>query len=149
MEIVLNLTQHAATQVQLDDDVVDLPDDLRARLIALLTFKTLPSATEIGDRAQYIANLCVEHEELLNGQVVAAMIGGALWLMEPLGEALLALGIEPVFSFSERASTETTLPDGSVRKTAVFEHRGFVRPFKDRPELRQFNGLWEWECEEV
>lgn len=118
------------------DIILNLPSYLRERLIKLLTFGHLPDATEIGDRAQYIASLCTEHEEMVRGHVVAAMIGGAPVAMKPLCEALLYLGIEPVFSFSERVSTETTLPDGSVRKTAVFEHRGFVRPFKERQDLR-------------
>lgn len=56
-----------------------------------------------------------------------AMIGGALWLMAPLELALRAVGIEPLYAFSERTSAEQIQIDGSVRKVAVFRHVGFVR----------------------
>jgi hypothetical protein len=56
----------------------------------------------------------------------AVMIGGAPYLMGPLTDALKDLGIEVCFSYSERVSVESSLPDGSVTKTSVFKHVGFV-----------------------
>jgi hypothetical protein len=46
--------------------------------------------------------------------------------MPHLVEQLDALGLQPVFSFTERRSVEKTMPDGTVTKTAVFEHIGWV-----------------------
>lgn len=54
------------------------------------------------------------------------MIGGAPYLMAPLERMLKKSGYRPVYSFSERRSVEETLPDGSVKKTAVFAHVGWV-----------------------
>ncbi|MHB0929605.1 MAG: hypothetical protein ACYC3W_12015, partial [Candidatus Nanopelagicales bacterium] len=55
-----------------------------------------------------------------------AMIGGAPFLMAPLEKALLSIGINPVFAFSERKSVEAHGADGTVTKTQVFKHVGFV-----------------------
>ena len=54
-----------------------------------------------------------------------AMIGGAPYLMERLAKRLREFEITPLYALTERVSVEETLPDGSVRKTAVFEHLGF------------------------
>ena len=54
------------------------------------------------------------------------MIGGAPYLMSALENALMAVGIKPLYSFSERVSMEETIADGTVRKTNVFRHVGFV-----------------------
>lgn len=56
----------------------------------------------------------------------AAMIGGAMWLMAPLAAAVEARGIEALFAFSRRESVEEPHADGSIRKTAIFRHVGFV-----------------------
>ena len=47
-------------------------------------------------------------------------------MMGQLEAALRALEVQPLYAFSVRESVETTLPDGSVVKTAVFKHGGFV-----------------------
>jgi len=115
---ILNLTQHPATPEQLAVGVADLPADSQARLRELLTFDVLPVASDIFARAGQIADMAIGHQ--------AAMIGGALWLMAPLAAELRARGIEPLFAFSVRETEEQPQPDGSVRKVAVFRHRGFV-----------------------
>lgn len=56
----------------------------------------------------------------------SAMIGGAPFLMAPLEGALRTRGVIPLYAFSVRESVEEALPDGSVRKTQVFRHAGFV-----------------------
>ena len=45
-----------------------------------------------------------------------------------LEEALMKRGIVPLYAFSRREVVETPLPDGSVKKTQVFRHLGFVTP---------------------
>ena len=118
--MILNLTQHPASQEQLAAGVVDLDGPLHDELISALTFERLPSRQDVADAAERIARLTAginPHE---------AMIGGAPWLMAPLEEALFGRGISPLYAFSVRESVEVVQPDGSVRKTAVFRHAGFV-----------------------
>jgi hypothetical protein len=115
---ILNLTQHSATPEQAAAGVVDLPPDTRAKLSALLTFEDLPKPEELPERAVQIAQLALG--------CTKAMIGGAPFLMRPLEQALLIYGIRPVYAFSRRESVEEALPDGTVRKTAVFKHRGLI-----------------------
>jgi hypothetical protein len=120
--MIANLTQHLATAEQVAAGVFDLEGEAREKLASLLTFITLPTEQEIRDRAHDIALLLgVEH-----GACQRAMIGGALWLMAPLAEALREQGVEPLFAFTIREVVEEKQADGSVRKTAVFRHAGFV-----------------------
>ena len=128
--MIINLTQHSASAEQRAAGVTDLPASELAALRAALTFDSCPSATEIRERAEFIAELAChnglgtdEGDDPLPQQ---AMIGGALWLMEPLAAELQARGIEPVFAFSVREVVERTLPDGSAEKTARFKHVAFI-----------------------
>ncbi len=131
MSGVVNLTQHVALPDQIAAGVIDLGADARAELAALLTFDDCPEAADILARAQDIATLAAfanartddNTDEVLYD---CAMIGGAPWLMRPLADALRAQGIEPVFAFSRRESVDAQQPDGTVRKTAVFRHAGWV-----------------------
>jgi len=120
----INLTQHPATPDQIAAGVVDLPAEHRQRLCALLTFSAIPTADDILDRAEDIALLA--DSILSEDGDHRAMIGGALWLMSPLAEALREQRIEPVFAFSVRETEEQAQADGSIRKVAVFRHAGFV-----------------------
>lgn len=121
---ILNLTQHQATPDQIAAGVVDLPAELRQRLCALLTFSAIPTADEILDSAEDIALLADDYLPELGAH--AGMIGGALWLMAPLSQALRLHRIDPVFAFSVRETEEQVMADGSIRKVAVFRHAGFV-----------------------
>ena len=150
-DIIINATQHMATAEQSNAGVVNMMDT--AGLKGLLTFNELPSRTAVQSRAVVIAVMVKEevlrHLQALPSsdptiaaaqQLVAvgisaplfsilhpkAMIGGAPYLMPALEKELIALGIEPVYSFSERVSEETVQADGSVVKTNVFKHVGFV-----------------------
>ena len=128
--MVINLTQHKATPEQVAQGVVDLPDEVRQALVVALTFDDLPTLAEIEDTAEVVAELACQNG--LGGDdgdspwPEAAMIGGAPFLMALLETALKARGIRPVYAFSRRESDETTKPDGSVVKTNVFRHVGFV-----------------------
>jgi hypothetical protein len=132
--MIINLTQHPASPEQVSAGVVDLPEP--AELRRLLTFDDLPSPGEVADRAAQIAALAVETRDRLRGsdsaddwitaENLAAMIGGAPFLMGPLEAALRAESIRPEFAFSRRESVEETQADGSVRKVAAFRHLGFV-----------------------
>ena len=122
--MILNLTQHPATTEQIEAGVVDLPDSVRPALIGWLTFSQLPSREEIEDRAEAIALLA---DSLLPEEGnPAAMIGGAPYLMAALEAALRNQRIRPLYAFSVRESAEQVLPDGTVRKTSIFRHAGFI-----------------------
>lgn len=129
-EMIINLTQHPASADQLAEGMVDLAGDQLADLVEALTFKTCPDRQEIIDRAEHIAELAcyngLSGDEGDSPMPQSAMIGGALWLMAPLAQALRQRGIEPVFAFSVRDTVEQVQPDGSVRKVATFRHAGWV-----------------------
>lgn len=141
--MILNLTQHPATPEQLAAGVFDPTPEERAEIVALLTFDELPQKGEIEDRADMLALTALailsarfrslsycEQERLLDrgGLSYYAMMGGAPYLMLHLENELVNKGINPLYAFSVRESVEETLPDGSVKKTAVFRHKGFVAP---------------------
>jgi hypothetical protein len=117
---IVNLTQHDASENQKLDGVFDLPEPARSVLRALLTFDRLPSRADVEDAAQQIALLAE------STGAKSAMIGGAPFLMSQLELALELSGIAPVYAFSRRESIETSNPDGSVVKTNIFKHAGFV-----------------------
>lgn len=137
---IMNLTQHKSTPEQRAAGVFDLEEDVHAEVRELLTFDALPTREEIEDRAADIALIAAHFsapEDRANdnyelpagdsgGFALQAMIGGAPFLMAALEAALLDQGIRPVYAFSRRESAEETQPDGTVRKTAVFRHAGFV-----------------------
>jgi hypothetical protein len=127
--MILNLTQHQASTEQVEAGVVDLTGADHEELKELLTFTELPRDGEPEARARAIAEIARRAAgNVGEGDEVLAMIGGAMWLMAPLERELANAGIAPVYAFSVRESVEETLPDGSVRKTAIFRHRGFYAP---------------------
>lgn len=115
---ILNLTQHTATAEQAQAGVVE-PSD-KAFVVAQLNFDELPSQDDIAGRAKNLANFAKANK------AQAVMIGGAPYLMSALELELLACDIKPLYAFSVRESVETTQADGTVVKTAVFKHKGFV-----------------------
>lgn len=121
---VLNLTQHRATDEQIEDGVFDLHPEHQEKLKRLLTFNDLPPAIEVAVNAELAADLAADVAAAAGCRHV--MIGGAPFLMSPLQRALKKRGLVPLYAFSRRESVEEKLPDGSVRKTAVFRHQGFV-----------------------
>lgn len=120
--MILNLTQHKATQDQMVAEVVDLPDGERAKLQELLTFETINDASEdaMQRRAEAIADMAA------SSGLTYAMIGGAPFFMARLEPALLKHGIAPLYAFSRRVVEEQIQPDGTVRKVNTFKHEGFI-----------------------
>ena len=123
---IINLTQHAASAAQKGGGVVDLQGDYLLALKDALTFDSLPTHEELESRAEYIAQLAItnglavdDHED--NPVFSAAMIGGAPFFMKPLHDALLAIGVTPLYAFSIRDSVEVY-----GVKRSVFTHLGFV-----------------------
>jgi hypothetical protein len=125
---MLNLTQHKATQDQIDAGVTDAPEEYSADIKRLLTFDSLPDRFEVQERAEQIAQLASVWgaDEDCPDPGLSAMIGGAPFLMSALESALLDYSIKPFYAFSQRESKETTDENGNVTKTNVFRHVGFV-----------------------
>lgn len=124
--MILNLTQHQATAEQAAAGVCDLPADKRASLAKAMTFASLATiGKDMGAAVSLAVDLARE------AGATAAMIGGAPFFMPPLEAALRKAGITPLYAFSLRESVEETLPDGTVRKAAIFRHLGFVPGFGD------------------
>lgn len=122
--MILNLTQHNATSEQIAAGVRDLPAEARAELCRLLTVDDLPTAQDIADRCEAIANL-IYHTDA-DEPPASVMIGGALWIMGPLVRALHAAGVvQCLAAFSRRESVEH-IENGIVTKTTIFKHAGFV-----------------------
>lgn len=136
---VLNFTQHAWSndqRVELESkgfEVVDMDTAVVARVKELLTFDTLPTREEIYRRADELAAIAKSFisrndEGLRNNDVGLCMIGGAPYFQSALEFALLEVGINPIYAFSQRVSEEVTKEDGTVEKRNVFRHEGFVFP---------------------
>ena len=118
---ILNLTQHIATTEQLAQGVFE--PVVKRQVTDRLDFTTLPTQQDITDRAEALARIASGNN--YHG-VKHAMIGGAPYLMPELEKSLRRVGITPLYSFSERVSEEVHQADGSVVKTNVFKHVGFV-----------------------
>lgn len=124
---VLNLTQHKATPEQLAQGVFE---SLHGEYVSkLLTFKKIPSQNELAGRARELACLaftvCNDARDE-DDEPMYAMIGGAPFFMATLEKALIEQGVTPFYAFSERVSVEMAGADGTVTKTNVFRHIGFV-----------------------
>lgn len=121
METIFNLTQHAPTPEQVAVGVLPTTKEVQD----LLTFRSLPTREEIWDRVNnLVAAVKAAGFGFPSGTQV--MVGGAPYLMGPLVDALQMEGFKPVFSFTERVSVETPNGDGTVTKTNVFKHVGWV-----------------------
>ena len=121
---MLNITQHVATAEQLRDGAVEPESDVKSEIQRLLTFdrSVMTEAGQIEERAKALVSLVRREYPLVN----KAMIGGALYLIPALVRELKAAGIQPYFSYTDRVSQETHNTDGSVTKTLVFKHLGWV-----------------------
>lgn len=115
---IINLTQHVATADQIAAGVVEPAD--KAGVKKLLDFPSPPFGAEVRAVAAALAEVAAQ------SGAEAAMIGGFLPLMGPLETALRLRGVTPLFSFTTRVVVEETLPDGGVKKTAVFRHIEFI-----------------------
>lgn len=117
--MIVNLTQHNPTPEQVAAGV----GEPLAEALPLLNFSDLPTSAQVREVAEKLANLALNAAGGDGGEV---MLGGAPFLMAPLEEALRARGLRPVYAFSRRESVEEMLHDGSVKKTQIFRHVGFV-----------------------
>ena len=101
--MILNLTEHRATQEQKEEGVVDLPEPEREKLIELLTFNTIPVPYTLRTRALAITTLA------LNTGAEMAMIGGAPYLMSHLERELAYVGISAMYSINRAKSASSSV----------------------------------------
>lgn len=118
---MINLTQHQATDEQLDQGVVDLQGQQLALVKALLTFDKIPTEFEMKERADKIAEIARKHG-------TSGMIGGAPFFMSYLERALHKAGVTPYYAFSKRCVIKD---EDGVKECVVFKHEGFVDAFWD------------------
>lgn len=125
---VLNMTQHNASTEQVEAGVVEPPPHFKEKIKKWLTVDSLPSSAELKRRARMLVNEINRIKEYSDeySNISAVMIGGAPFLMHYLEVELKNEGIQPLYAFSKRIVVEEKLEDGSVKKTAVFKHEGFV-----------------------
>ena len=114
MNKIVNLTQHKASQEQVEKGVFDLTDNTELKV--LLTVNDLPTPDDIYHRVAGIVEIAKE------SGAKSAMIGGAPFLMSALEKELKSAGIQPLYAFTKRVAIE----ENGV-KTSIFKHEGFVK----------------------
>ena len=131
---ILNLTQHVATPEQVEAGVFEPSAEDKKMIQKLLTFDEIAETESwhMYQRAEKIAKIAVKYfpdeydsEENYRG---FAMIGGAPYFMGKIERVLHSeeVDILPMYALSKMESIDQVQPDGSVKKTAVFRHCGFV-----------------------
>jgi len=121
---ILNFTQHDATPEQLSAGVVEPDADTKERIRQLLTFDELPTQSALRQRATACAVLASDLVRKYGCDAV--LIGGAPYFMSHLESALRSFRVGYCYAFSRREADEQIQPNGSVRKTHVFKHVGFI-----------------------
>lgn len=139
MNILINLTQHTLTKEQFSHNGENLVEitfkpyngvskGSTDYVKHLLNFTSLPTKEDIISRATALADYAsgLLDQAKNDGDKLFALVGGAPYLMGALETALKERGIQPLYAFSQRESVETISADGTVVKTAVFKHIGYV-----------------------
>ena len=139
MNLLVNLTQHTLTKEQFSHNEENLVEvtfkpyngvskGSTDYVKHLLNFTSLPTRDEIIKRAAALADYAsgLLDQAKNNNDKLFAIIGGAPYLMGALETALKERGIQPLYAYSQRESVETINTDGTVVKTAVFKHIGYI-----------------------
>lgn len=119
---ILNLTRHEATEDQIKDGVIEPSKEDKETLKRLLTFEYIPTGYDIAKVAKEIVNISKKYD------TISCMIGGPGYLLSSLERELKKEGKMPLYSFTKRVIQEEYKEDGTVVKTGVFKHIGFVSP---------------------
>lgn len=114
----LNITNHQLTAAQTAEitlagyEVMDLPEDLKEQWGQLNTENWQDICHKIW---QFI----------VTNNIDTALVAGYAPAMYDIAYNMDRAGLTPVYADTARESVETKMEDGSVRKTAVFKHKGF------------------------
>lgn len=117
---IYNLTQHPPTPEQLAAGVSEPEKEEKELIKLLLTFEDIPTKADLYQRASALAG------SVLNHGFKNAMIGGAPFFMSTLERVFKENGITPLYAFSKRESVEEMQADGTIKKTQIFKHLGWV-----------------------
>jgi hypothetical protein len=120
--IVYNFTMHEATQEQASQGVINLHGSDLVKLKAHLLFQPTYTNQDLLDAMLGLGEMMKARDPDLSGEV-SFMVGGLPNLMCALTQ--LAPIYQLVFADSERKSVDHHMPDGTVKKVAVFKHLGF------------------------
>ncbi len=147
----LNMTQHAGSPEQVAQGLLEPSPEVKETIKSLLTF-TAEDVRKL-DQFNKVASLLAEvarkeckalrerleydaqhssREYSVPGPITRVMIGGLPALMGPQVVALRDVGLDPVFSHSDRVSEDK--PDGT--KVSVFKHQFFY----DAPYMCSYCG---------
>lgn len=128
---VINLTQHTFSQEQLaefkaagvkDENIIDTNDEIKA----LITFNGDIDVEIIRERANNVRDYVKKFLDYDNNVVGYALTGGAPFFQAAVNEACRINGFVAMASYSERVSQERVQADGTIVKSSVFKHKGFV-----------------------
>ena len=125
---ILNLTQHKCTKDQIEAGVVDATEQHQQEIAQLLTFEEIPSEREMYRRAFQLLIIA------FNEDADAVMIAGAPYFMAPLSRVMTFNHVKVLYAFSKRESVEIQNADGTVSKSNIFKHIGFVGLDHHHPE---------------
>jgi hypothetical protein len=121
--VIINLTQHEATEDQKNAGVVNIDEKYKSVLIEALNFRAVPDMAAVMFATDQLALIMQWYDPHLSGDV-QFMVGGAPYLMACLTRYAPIYSM--LFACSDRVSEEQHMPDGSVRKVNVFKHIGFT-----------------------
>lgn len=120
---IINLTQHKATPDQILAGVEDTKGVTREKLIAALSFHTLPTPGDIEASMQTLLNIMLGYNPTADDKI-GFMVGGAPYLMSEM--VVFANVFKLYYAFTQRVSIDIPQADGSVKKEFTFKHEGFV-----------------------
>ncbi len=112
---LLNCTNHTTTAKQTAMGIVDPSQEDMTLLHKAITYDTIPTAEEIKGTCKVLLDLVKKYE------CDGALIGGALFLIGEEERTLFEHNYCTAYAFTKRISKEEVLPDGSVRKTSIFD----------------------------
>ena len=137
--LIINLTQHEMVKDQYflnGEELIEikfkpyngLGESVHGFVKGCLNFNYKPDKVEIERRALVLSEYAKGLLDQVKGDndKLYALVGGAPYLMSALEAALKERGIQPLYAFSQRESVEKVNPDGSVTKTAIFKHAGYI-----------------------
>ena len=118
MSKFLNVTNHNLTAAQINEiktagfEAVELPEELKTQWSQLNT-----------ENWQEVCHKVWEF--IMSNNIDTALVAGYAPAMYDIAFNMDRAGLTPVYADTARESVEIILEDGSVRKTAVFKHKGF------------------------
>ena len=117
---IINLTQHDATQDQLDAGVVNLIGEAAYKLKQAYRFNYVPSAEEKNRRVREIVQIAIDCK------AEKALLDGPAWLTSALERELAVHEISAVYSFSMYPIIMTMEGDGTLVKRQRIKHMTFI-----------------------